>query len=125
MSSTTLDTVILLFGTTARERLLAVVSFVCGHCHNPAAQRVIERATKFSLFFIPLFTISRSYYVECTFCGMTTRIDKAQADRYVAFSAENPVDSTPPAGSAGSVDMGHLHSERTDDTKRRLGESER
>lgn len=115
---------ILLFGTTARARLLAIVNFVCGHCHNPAAQRVIENATKFSVFFIPLFTVSRSYYVECTFCGMTTRIDKAQADNYVAFSADAPANPNP-APSGGSVDMGHLHSEPVDDPNRRLGKGDR
>jgi hypothetical protein len=116
--------VILLFGTTARARLLAIVNFVCGNCHNPAAQRVIESLTKFSLFFIPLFTVSRSYYVECTYCGATTRIDKAQADNYVAFSVDNPVNPNP-APQAGSIDMGHLYSEPVDDTDRRIGRGDR
>lgn len=106
----------IIFGTTARLNLLTVVTFVCGHCHTPAAQRVIERVTKFSLFFIPLFSIARSYYVECSHCGRTTRIDKAQAESYVAFSANNPVGG---ANSSASVDMGYLEARpAADDTRR-------
>jgi uncharacterized protein YlaI len=113
---------VIIFGTTGRLTLLAVVTFVCANCNTAAAQRVIERATKFSLFFIPLFTLGRSYYVECSHCGRTTRIDRAQADRYVAFSANNPVaeprPSTEPRPSA-PIDMGHLDAKRVSDDSSR------
>lgn len=106
----------IIFGTTGRLTLLAIVTFVCANCHTAAAQRVIERATKISFFFIPIFTIGRSYYVECSHCGRTTRIDKAQAESYVAFSANNPA---PQAGPAASIDMGHLDAQPVrDDTGR-------
>ena len=111
----------IIFGTTGRLTLLAVVTFVCANCNTAAAQRVIERATKFSLFFIPLFTMGRSYYVECSHCGRTTRIDRAQADRYVAFSENNPVTEqrtpTEPRSSA-PIDMGYLDAKPVDDSSR-------
>ncbi|MEP6696581.1 MAG: zinc-ribbon domain-containing protein [Pseudonocardiales bacterium] len=77
----------LIFGTKGYLRALAIVTFVCRNCHNPAAQRVINRVTKFTLFFIPLFPVSSSYLTTCTFCGYTTKIDKAAAESYAAAGA--------------------------------------
>jgi hypothetical protein len=108
---------VIIFGANSSLQLLAVVAFVCGRCHTHAAQRVIQRATKLSVFFIPLFTLRRSYYVECTNCGRTTKIDRAQADGYVAFAANNPLESERGPSStrrdSGPIDMGHLEARPT------------
>ena len=74
----------IIFGTRGYLRVLAIVNFICNNCHNPAAQKVTQRLVKFTLFFIPLFPISSSYSTTCTFCGLSTKIDKALAEQYVA-----------------------------------------
>lgn len=79
----------LLFGTTIREKVLAVVTFVCEYCRVRSSQDVIESATKFSLFFIPLFTVSRRYYVTCRNCGGTTVLTKEQATHGLEWAARN------------------------------------
>jgi hypothetical protein len=78
----------IIFGTRSTLQMLALLHFVCGHCSNPAAQRVMKRVLKFTLFFVPLFPLSKAYYVECVYCGQQSYIDRAQADNYVTF-AEN------------------------------------
>ena len=70
----------IIFGSRGYLRVLAMVNFVCNNCHNPAAQRIQERVTKFTLFFIPLFPVSKSYTATCTFCGLGTKLTKEQAD---------------------------------------------
>jgi hypothetical protein len=75
----------IIFGTSSRVTLLAIINFVCGNCHQPAAQRVFIRVLRFSLFFIPLFPLSKSRYVDCVYCGASTAITKEQADSYVEF----------------------------------------
>jgi hypothetical protein len=80
---------LLLFGTTLRNRLLVVVNFVCQFCGRQANQDVVESATKFSLFFIPLFTIGRRYSVTCTNCGGTTGLTKDQATHGIEWAARN------------------------------------
>ena len=80
----------LLFGTRASETILTVVTFVCGYCQTSAAHRVFQRRTRFTLFFIPLFTVSTSYFVDCSHCGGTTKLTKEQADRSVARAAGRP-----------------------------------
>lgn len=79
----------LIFGVTPRERVLANVSFVCEYCGTHAPQRVLESASRFSLFFIPLFTVSRQYFVICSNCGGTTTLTREQATHGVEWAARN------------------------------------
>ncbi|MBP1303060.1 zinc-ribbon domain-containing protein [Curtobacterium sp. 1310] len=80
----------LIFGTRGSDTLLTVVRFVCGGCGVLAAQRVVRRTTKLSLFFVPLVPLSRSHRNECTNCGAVTRITAEQADRAMTWSDGRP-----------------------------------
>lgn len=64
---------------------LGVLSLVCGFCKVQAAQRILKRVTKFTLFFIPLFPVSTRHFVTCVNCGGTTEIAKQQVDQYLEF----------------------------------------
>jgi hypothetical protein len=70
---------ILLFGTRAMLAIINVVTFVCGYCGVHADQRVTMRSTRLTLFFVPLFPLSRSYFNECSNCGAITPLSSAQA----------------------------------------------
>jgi len=83
----------IIFGTRGTAMILAMLTFVCANCHVPAAQRIIKRVTKFTLFFIPLFPVSTSYLVECVYCGVRTPIDKKQADAYEEYAFNARVDA--------------------------------
>ena len=80
---------LLIFGTTLRERLLTVVTFICEFCRTPAPQDVVESATRFSFFFIPLFTVSRRYFVVCSNCGGMTPLTRDQATHGAEWAARN------------------------------------
>jgi hypothetical protein len=79
----------LIFGTTLRDRVLTVVHFVCTYCGEAAPQEVIERATKLSLFFIPLLTLGRRHSVVCTRCGSDTPLTREQAEHGLEWAARN------------------------------------
>jgi len=79
----------LLFGTALRERVLTIVSFVCHFCGKDASQEVVEQSTKFSLFFIPLFTISRRHFVACSNCGGMTALTRQQANNGIEWAQRN------------------------------------
>ena len=67
----------LIFGLKTSERRLGSQVMVCEVCGVTAAQILIRRATKFSLFFIPLFPVKpASHYVQCTNCGTVRRTDR-------------------------------------------------
>jgi len=76
--------VIFIFGTKGYTTMLAMATFVCRSCGNPAAQRIEQHVTKFTLFFIPLFTVSTRYSVQCAMCGATSGLDRAEAERLAA-----------------------------------------
>jgi hypothetical protein len=78
---------LLIFGTTIRETLVTVVSFVCGYCRVDAPQNVLKRANRFTLFFIPLFSFSTRFVNQCTNCGAETAVTAEQARNAVAWSA--------------------------------------
>lgn len=78
---------ILLFGTRATVTVLATVWFVCHFCGFDAAQKVIERRNRLTLFWVPLFTVSRSFANVCSNCGREvalTREQVANAERWEA-----------------------------------------
>jgi len=76
--------VILIFGTRAYFEELTMLRFVCSYCRVNAPQRVYRRVNRFSLFFIPLFTVSRKHFLECSNCGGTTQLTEDQARHAVS-----------------------------------------
>lgn len=74
----------LIWGWRTRVYVLAMTTFLCGRCGNPASHAVRKAVTKFTLFFIPLFPISVKYSAQCTFCGLENRIPKEDAVRLQA-----------------------------------------
>lgn len=88
---------LILFGFRSYVRSLAVLTFICTRCGNPAAHRVVQYTRKFTLFFVPLFPISTRHSMTCTFCGETTPLTREQADELVAHAAGGPL---PVAGTA-------------------------
>jgi len=78
--------VFLLFGTRPALTLLTIVTFQCDYCGRTAAQHVYKKTNRFTLFFLPLFTFSTSYFVECSNCGGSTSLTEAQAHRSMQTS---------------------------------------
>lgn len=74
----------LIWGWRTRIYVLAMTTFLCGRCGNPASHAVRKAVTKFTLFFIPLFPIGVKYSAQCTFCGIENRIPKEDAVRLQA-----------------------------------------
>jgi hypothetical protein len=77
----------IIFGTRGYLYQLAMLTFVCGNCGNPAAHALRKYVTKFTLFFVPLFPISTKYRSQCTFCGIEHHLAKEQAEALLAQAA--------------------------------------
>jgi hypothetical protein len=69
---------LLLFGLKTVLRPLPGRAATCQSCGLFAHHHLEERATKFTLFFIPVFTTSRSYRITCSHCGQVTGISSRQ-----------------------------------------------
>ncbi|MEU5263491.1 zinc-ribbon domain-containing protein [Amycolatopsis sp. NPDC021455] len=88
----------LIWGWRTRIYVLAMTTFLCGRCGNPASHAVRKAVTKFTLFFIPLFPISVKYTAQCTFCGIENRIPKEDAVRLQAQEEQAQAQPQPAPG---------------------------
>jgi predicted RNA-binding Zn-ribbon protein involved in translation (DUF1610 family) len=70
----------LIIGIGVTEALLSTLVFTCETCGNHAAHQLTEQSRKFSLFFIPLFSVGTKYFDTCTACGRVIEVARAQAE---------------------------------------------
>lgn len=78
----------LFIGVLPREREIAVARFRCEHCHEEAAQHIVESGSRLWVFFVPLFTFARRYVMVCSHCGWTTELSREAATRAADLAAQ-------------------------------------
>ena len=64
-----------LFGLPTKVKALSPRASTCHCCRTLARQHLDERATRFTLFFIPVLTVSRFYQMTCSNCGQHSTIN--------------------------------------------------
>lgn len=69
---------LLIFGLTTRTRPQSPRAATCQYCRAFVQHYLDESATKLTLFFIPVFTTSRSYRITCSNCGQRSTISQRQ-----------------------------------------------
>lgn len=89
---------IIIWGFKTYVRLLGILTAACGHCGNPAAQRLEQVVRKFTFFWIPLFPISSKHYLTCAFCGVTNEIPKDQVEGLMQYAVVPGAPSAPAGG---------------------------
>jgi hypothetical protein len=70
----------LIIGFGVTEVLLSTLVFTCEACGNHAPHQLTKQSRKFSLFFIPLFSVSTKYLDSCTACRRIIEVSKEQAE---------------------------------------------
>ncbi|PRX57866.1 zinc-ribbon domain-containing protein [Flagellimonas meridianipacifica] len=77
---------ILFFGTRpgkASTKMLHGVA--CPHCGQVSTLTAVSQPNYFHLFWIPLFTINTSKYVECSHCKRVFYKEEFSAEMKIAF----------------------------------------
>jgi zinc-ribbon family len=74
---------LLIFGFRVYTDLLATVAYVCENCGQHATHHLTRRTRKVTLFFLPLFPVSRKYVDTCSYCGRSLRVPLEQAEAAV------------------------------------------
>lgn len=69
---------LLLFGFKTVHKALPGRAATCSNCGAFIHHLVEEQATKFTLFFIPVLTVSRKFRITCTNCGYVSSITGRQ-----------------------------------------------
>lgn len=54
----------------------------CANCHNVVNFQAQKRGYKFSLFFVPLFSIKSQYIVQCPICQHGFEVSKDKLSDY-------------------------------------------
>ncbi|GAP55359.1 hypothetical protein AHiyo6_19240 [Arthrobacter sp. Hiyo6] len=67
---------LILFGVRTVLRALPGRATTCRRCGLFVEHLLEERATKFSVFFIPIFTLSKDYRITCTNCGERSALSR-------------------------------------------------
>lgn len=76
---------LIIFGLRTSYRRYPTPFLDCVQRGHKAAQVLVKRSTKVSLFFIPLFPVRRaSYHLECVGCGAANYVEAAAAEKIIA-----------------------------------------
>ncbi|MGO1511000.1 MAG: zinc-ribbon domain-containing protein [Actinomycetaceae bacterium] len=97
----------IIWGSRTKRRHVLTANLVCSRCHNPAANHLFLLITKFTLFFIPLFPVSKKRFLECTFCGTQTALSKEQFEQLEQSAEQGGAAQGSYGGPAGSVPQGY------------------
>jgi hypothetical protein len=95
--------VFIIWGFRSFVRELGRVFITCGSCNTPASHRISEIRRKFTLFFVPLFTVRKRHVLTCAMCGHASRITEEQATKVLTPVGAAPGSLVSPAQSAASA----------------------
>lgn len=77
----------IIYGWKQYAQVLAVLQMMCSRCGNHSEHVLRKLTTKVTLFWIPLFPISRKHTLFCPACESEERVPKEQA---LAMAAGGP-----------------------------------
>ena len=91
---------ILIFGFRSSIERLATLLLQCQRCQTPAAHHIRRWRKRFTLFFIPTFTLQKKHFVSCTMCGSDFLVAQEEAERLVALALAQADPAPAPASDA-------------------------
>jgi hypothetical protein len=75
---------VIIYGYRTSNQVMGQLPQLCQRCQRQGMQTVVRSRRMFTLFWIPLFPISKKTVMRCSLCGNQMQIDNAQADSYFA-----------------------------------------
>ncbi|BDI22613.1 zinc-ribbon domain-containing protein [Herbiconiux sp. L3-i23] len=78
----------LLMGTRPELTEINRVSVTCPYCDKHVAQHVMRQRSRFTVFFVPLFSFGSRFFVQCSNCGGTTALTEQQAQNSLTWAAD-------------------------------------
>ncbi len=91
----------IIMGYRSRNKVMGQVQYVCPQCRQNSFHTVVRSRRWFTLYFIPLFPLSKNTSSRCNMCGIMTPFDNAEADarfgqKQVAPQVAAPMPPMPP-----------------------------
>jgi hypothetical protein len=91
------------FGTKVFQKQLPSESKVCPNCLSVTEHTVVEQDTRFTFYFIPLFSIKRSVTYTCLTCGDVYHVETSENQAPETTSQPVAGQAAPRAGSGGAA----------------------
>lgn len=60
----------------------------CEQCHQTVTLSIVKVQNKLTIFWIPLFTTSTTYFLVCPVCQQGMEISKQEAEEYLVESID-------------------------------------
>lgn len=77
----------IIFGTSGKIKPLNVFeNDVCGVCKTPNRMQLHEASRWATIFFIPIFKVTKEYYFVCPVCGASRKVDNKDAKEMLKAS---------------------------------------
>lgn len=70
----------IIYGYRTRNNVMGQTQYVCQKCGQNSAHSVVRTRYQMTLFFVPLFTVSKKTTARCNICGFQEKMDNKQAD---------------------------------------------
>ncbi len=80
----------IVMGYKTRNNVLGQMQYVCRQCGRNGHHAVVRTTRHFSLFWIPIFPISKTTTARCNLCGYQEKVDNAQAEAALAQQPAMP-----------------------------------
>jgi hypothetical protein len=77
----------IIYGYRTRNSVLGQVQYGCQKCQQNSFHTVVRSKVFMTLFWIPLFPISKKTTARCNTCGFQEKVDNKKAD---AMFAQQP-----------------------------------
>lgn len=60
-----------------------IIKRTCSHCNNDVRYIGTKFTKKFTVFWIPLFSMETTYFVSCPICGYGNKVSKDDMNEYL------------------------------------------
>ena len=85
----------IIWGLRSRNKILGQVPYMCQQCRRNGFHTIVRSRRWFTLFFIPIFPISKVSTSRCNLCGVQMSIPNNRAEAF--FAPQPQTDGQPQA----------------------------
>ena len=79
---------VIIYGYRTQNKVMGQLPQVCSRCQRQGQHTVVRSKRMFTLFWVPLFPISKKTVMRCSLCGNQMQIDNKQADDWFTQPAQ-------------------------------------
>jgi zinc-ribbon family len=71
----------IIWGTRRRNKVMGQTQYTCPKCQQNSFHGIVRSRAYFTLFFVPLFPVSKVTTARCGLCGYQEKIKNETADQ--------------------------------------------